>query len=88
MAWLRPGQAARERSGLWHYLTERSRHRAEVALEQERNRATRQVLTSVRPGWKFLEYEVGGRLRAVEAPAPPTSPSSQLDRREEDDSLR
>lgn len=85
MLWLRPGQAARERFGLWQYLTERSRHRAEVELEQERNRATRQVLTLVRPGWRFLEYEVGGRLRAVEAPA---SPSSQLEQREEDDSLR
>jgi hypothetical protein len=60
---------ARSSGGLWQYLTERTRGRTAIRLEQERNQATAAVIRALPPGGELLEYEPQGRLRIIRRPA-------------------
>jgi hypothetical protein len=59
---------ARSDGGLWQYLTERTRGRTAIRLEQERNQATTAVIRALPPGGELLEYEPQGRLRIIRRP--------------------
>jgi hypothetical protein len=58
-------RSARHRGGLWGYLIARTRARAAVELERERNQATAEVLQLLPAGAELLEYEREGRLRVI-----------------------
>jgi len=55
-------------SGVWRYLTARSLHRTQIALEQERTRATEMVLEKLPHGADFLDIAPGGRMTAIRFP--------------------
>lgn len=52
-------------SGLWRFLVVRTKGRVAVELEQERNRATAEVIRLLPENCELLEYEPAGRLRVI-----------------------
>jgi hypothetical protein len=57
--------ATRNCSGLWRFLIVRTRERAAIELERERNRATAAAIQLLPPHSELLEYEPQGRLRVI-----------------------
>jgi hypothetical protein len=47
---------------VWRYLTARSLHRTQVALEQECTHATEMILEKLPRGADFLDIAPGGRI--------------------------
>ena len=68
--------------GLWRFLIVRTRGRVAVELEQERNRATAEVIRLLPENCELLEYEPAGRLRVIRRIGPtktaPTVPGEVL----------
>jgi hypothetical protein len=69
-------------SGLWRFLIVRAKGRAAGGLEQERNRATAEVIQLLPENCELLEYEPAGRLRVIRRLGPgvaaPTVPGEVL----------
>ena len=69
-------------SGLWRFLVVRTKGRVAVELEQERNRATAEVIRLLPENCELLEYEPAGRLRVIRRLGPtvsaPTVPGEVL----------
>ena len=65
--------ATRRCAGLWRYLAVRVKGRVAVELEQERNRATAEVIRLLPENCEFLEYEPAGRLRVIRRTGPADS---------------
>lgn len=59
---------ARGCSGLWAFLTARTRGRARVDLERERNRGTAQAIRLLPPGAELVEGDPSGWRRAIRMP--------------------
>ena len=56
----RPRRVTRRCSGLWRFLVVRTKGRVAVELEQERNRATAEVIRLLPENCELLEYEPAG----------------------------
>jgi hypothetical protein len=65
--------------GVWQFLTERTRGRHRVELEQARNLGTAQAILLLPAGAELWETEPDGRTRIIKKPFP-TTPDRREDR--------
>lgn len=59
----------RSRFGFWRYFAVRSGHRTQLRLEQQRHRATLQVIQGLPDDFRFLDYTPGERLIVIAEPS-------------------
>ena len=53
--------------GVWGFLSARSSHRTLIKLEQQRHRATLDVVENLPAGITYLDYRVGEQLIVIRA---------------------